>query len=59
MTEAKPRKRSQADLRAMGVSTGLMAHRVGPHGRSRLEQLTSEGSYKPSLFCAENQTNVR
>jgi hypothetical protein len=40
----KKRKLSQADLHAMGVSSGLMSHRAGPDGRSRLEQLTGEGS---------------
>jgi hypothetical protein len=37
-------KLSQAELRAMGVSSGLMTHRTGPDGCSRLEHLTSEGS---------------
>jgi hypothetical protein len=38
-----PRKRrlSQQDLRAAGVTPGLMAHKVGPDGRARLEQLTA------------------
>jgi hypothetical protein len=40
----RKRKLSQADLRAMGVSSGLMTHRTGPDGCSRLEHLTSEGS---------------
>jgi hypothetical protein len=43
MTRRK-RTLSGADLRAMGVSPGLMAHRVGPDGRSRLEVRTGEGS---------------
>ena len=38
------RKLTKAELRAMGATPELMAHRVGPDGRSRLEQLTSEGS---------------
>jgi hypothetical protein len=29
---------TQQDLRAAGVSPGLMAHRVSPDGRARLEQ---------------------
>lgn len=40
----RKRKLTQAELRAMEVSPGLMAHRVRPDGRSRLEQLTGEGS---------------
>jgi hypothetical protein len=39
------RKRTKADLRAMGASPGLMAHRVGPDGRARLEQLTTQLRY--------------
>jgi hypothetical protein len=48
---SKKKKLSQQDLRAMGVTPGLMAHRVGPDGRARLEQLSSEASRgRPSLF---------
>jgi hypothetical protein len=31
----------------MGVTPGLMAHRVGPDGRSRLEQLTTDTRPRP------------
>jgi hypothetical protein len=34
----KNRTLTQAELRAMGATPGLMAHRVGPDGRARLEQ---------------------
>lgn len=44
------RRLSQQDLRALGVSHGLMAHRIGPDGRARLEQLTPEASGRPALF---------
>ena len=47
---SRRRKLTKADLRAMGATPGLVAHRVGPDGRARLEQLTSEGSGRPSLF---------
>jgi hypothetical protein len=42
----RPRSRrrlTQPELRAAGVSPGLMFHRVGPDGRARLEQLALEG----------------
>jgi hypothetical protein len=50
--QSVPRKKrpSQAELRAMGATPGLMAHRVGPDGRACLEQLTAEASGRPSLF---------
>jgi hypothetical protein len=32
------RKPTKAELRAMGATPGLMAHRVGPDGRARFEQ---------------------
>ena len=59
MTSRK-RRLSQQNLRAMGVSPSLMAHRVGLDGRSRLEQLTSEGSARPPLFLtrASNKCSV-
>jgi hypothetical protein len=44
------RQLTRAKLRAMGATPGLMAHKVGPDGRARLEQLTSEGSGRLSLF---------
>jgi hypothetical protein len=40
----KKRQLTKAELRAMGATPGLMAHRVGPDGRARLEQLTAETS---------------
>jgi hypothetical protein len=41
----KRRRISQQDLRAMGAGPGLMAHRVGPDSRPRLEQLTTQLRY--------------
>ena len=38
------------DLRAMGATPGLMARRVGPDGRARLEQLTAEASGRRKDF---------
>jgi hypothetical protein len=32
---------TQQDLRAMGTTPCLMAHRISPDGRARLEQLTA------------------
>jgi hypothetical protein len=39
----RKRRLSQSDLRVLGATPGLMAHRVGPDGRARLEQLAPEG----------------
>jgi len=41
---SRRRRLSQQDLRAAGATPGLMAHRIGPDGRARLEQLAPEGS---------------
>jgi hypothetical protein len=40
---SRRRKLTKAELRAMGASPGLMARRVGPDGRARLEMLAPEG----------------
>jgi hypothetical protein len=58
MKSRKKRQLTKAQLRAMGATPGLMAHRVGPDGRARLEQLTAEASGRLSLFCGPDQTNV-
>jgi hypothetical protein len=62
MSESRPRKKRQftkAELRAMGGIPGVMAHRVGPDGRARLEQL-NRGRLRPVLFFyGEDQTAVR
>jgi hypothetical protein len=62
MSGSRPRKKRQltkAELRAMGGIPGVMAHRVGPDGRARLEQLTADGSGRSSFFYGEDQTAVR
>ncbi len=46
----KNRQLTRAKLREMGATPGLMAHKVGPDGRARLEQLTSEDSVQPSFL---------
>jgi hypothetical protein len=46
----KKRRLSQQDLRAMGATPGLMAHRVGPDGRAHLEQLAPEGAERRRDF---------
>jgi hypothetical protein len=38
MRDRKARRLTKAELRAMGATPGLMAHKVGPDGRARLEQ---------------------
>jgi len=50
MTRRK-RTLTKAELRAMGVSPGLMAHRVGPDGRARLEQLAPESFERRQSFA--------
>ena len=58
------RKLTKAELRAMGATPGLMAHRVGPEGRSRLEQLTSEAEtgprppFRPGLTGRDDVTKM-
>jgi hypothetical protein len=39
----KNRQLTRAELWAMGATPGLMAHKVGPDGRARLEQLAPKG----------------
>jgi hypothetical protein len=44
------RKLTKAQLRALGATPGLMAHRMSPDGRARLEQLTAEGGGRREIF---------
>jgi hypothetical protein len=46
----KKRRLSQQDLRSLGATRGLMSRRIGPDGRTKLEQLTAEASRRPSPF---------
>jgi hypothetical protein len=48
MAHRRRRRLTQAELQAAGVSAGLIAHRVGPDGRARLEQLAPEGDDRPA-----------
>jgi hypothetical protein len=57
MSSRKRRRLTKAELRAMGATPGLMAHRIGPDGRARLEQLAPEGSGQPSLFLRPESNN--
>jgi hypothetical protein len=50
MSSRKARRLTKAELRAMGVSPGLMVHRVGPDGRARLEQLAPESDARRQSF---------
>jgi hypothetical protein len=52
----RKRRLSQQDLRTLGVTPGLMARRISPDGRTRLEQLTADTSGRPSLFSRETPT---
>jgi hypothetical protein len=56
----KARRLTKAELRAAGVSLGLMAHKVGPDGRARLEQLAPEGPERRRDFIRRltNQDDV-
>jgi hypothetical protein len=55
MKSRKTRTLTKAELRALAVTPGLMAHRVGPDGRARLEQLTADGSGRSSFFTARTK----
>jgi hypothetical protein len=54
------RRLTQAELRAMGATPGLMAHKVGSDGRARLEQLAPEGPERRRDFIRRltNQDDV-
>jgi hypothetical protein len=43
MISRKTRTLTKAELRALAVTPGLMAHRISPDGRASLEQLAPEG----------------
>jgi hypothetical protein len=48
----KRRRLTQAELKAMGVTPGLVVHRVGPPGsRARLEQLAPESDGRRRVFA--------
>ena len=47
---SRKKRLTRQDLRAMGATPGLMALRVGPDGRARLEQLTAEASGRRKDF---------
>ena len=52
MTSRKRRRKlTQAELRALGATPGLMARRIGPDGRSRLEQLAPESRSRRRDFA--------
>jgi hypothetical protein len=50
-------KLTKAELRAMGAGPGLMAHRVGPDGRSR--QRSHLRSLRRSRSCATSYSTTR
>jgi hypothetical protein len=58
--DRKKRQLTKAELRAMGATPGLMAHKVGPDGRARLEQLAPEGPERRRDFIRRltNQDDV-
>jgi hypothetical protein len=47
---SRKRRLSQQDLKAAGVTPGLMARRYTPDGRARLEQLAPEGRERRQQF---------
>ena len=47
----RKRRLSKRDLRDLGATPGLMAHRVGPDGRARLEQLAPESDERRKDFA--------
>jgi hypothetical protein len=56
----KNRQLTRAELWAMGATPGLMAHKVGPDGRARLEQLAPKGPERRRDFIRRltNQDDV-
>jgi hypothetical protein len=51
MRDRRARKPSRAELRAMGLTPGLMARRYTPDGRARLKQLTPEARERRQQFA--------
>jgi hypothetical protein len=53
VTDRKKRRQrlSQQDLQAAGTTPGLMVRRIGPEGRSRLQQLSPEGPERRQQFA--------
>jgi len=51
MRSQKKRRPTRAELSAMGATPGLMVRRVGPSGRSRLEQLAPESDNRRKDFA--------
>ncbi len=55
-------KLTKAELRALGITPGLMATRIGPDGRARVEQLAPETparrkGFARRLASADDLTN--
>jgi hypothetical protein len=50
MRDRKRRKLTQAELRALGTTPGLMARRTGADGRARVEQLAPESETRRRDF---------
>ena len=50
MPRERKKRLTAKDLRALGATPGLIARRVGPDGRGRLEQLVGEASGRRVLF---------
>jgi hypothetical protein len=42
---------TQAELRALGATPGLLARRIGADGRSRVEQLTADSRARRKDFA--------
>jgi hypothetical protein len=48
---SKRRRLTQAELRAMGATPGLLVRRIGADGRSRVEQLTAHSRARRKDFA--------
>jgi hypothetical protein len=57
MTSRKRRKLTQAELRALGATPGLLARRIGADGCVRVEQLAPESGARRTYF-AHNLTGT-
>jgi len=57
MRDRKRRRLTKAELRALGVSPGLVSLRYGPDGRPVLEELAPESDARRA-YCARRLTGA-
>jgi len=60
MTSRKRRRKlTQAELRALGATPGLMVRRIGADGRARAEQLAPESADRREDFARRLTSSTR